>query len=1554
MQPFLLNTDSDPKNQLDKTARLNINVNLNYEYGSISSEDGNAPLHLYPTTETPRATIIGKIPLLDGNIVLFSVIEGDSFYNNAYERHVTGEIGVLSPNGSYRILLRDNGPFVGGDFAEFGWNLNTQIQGIYKINLDGSTSIYWVDFVNQLRMFNITNSDIQTDDFFRVLNKKEFNKLNVVLNNAYPTSLSLSSVDNNGNLTTGVYYVALVYTDKDYNESNILAPIGPISIVNEISPIPIENYDGAVADTTSTKSFTIAVTGADTSFSYFKIYVIAKINSVLSVYDFGYQTISANVNIQINTLINKSLSTLDVLIDKLMWVAKTITQLNNKAYIGNLKLKPRPNLQTYINNIIVDTATDYNTPIDVEAFNTSFHSEKVASTKRVFQHDEVYALYASVVFNDGYESELYHIPGRPEYNVNVLLSGGGTQSVAEANLISSISPFNTYTYNGGGVADTSPGGEIYNIDNTARAFHAFDTANNANVVDIYGVVGLTTNLGFWQNKDEIYPNTPDWNVTLANGTVRTLSSIQKLIGNKVRHHKMPSVAKLQTPGLSVYAYKPLALRFKNIIFPQELSTEIVRIKFHYAKRTNANRLVFGQSILINDCNLLGSSTFGGTYGPITDGIGQVSTDYSFGMGTSMEMFTMETNGAGDASYKQMDMIMNRFKMSPFDAMIGDIDPSSTSYVKVFAFLRGDFVDEFPPTDVSSDVANLNYNSRLSFTPATYARNTIYSSFVRRLKGPATLAESIPSYPNGNVGNAANAGQLNYTLDTVHYRNEKHIILETVNDFSKLDLYASEYVFYIDNMGYGVDKRILLGNLYFFKQDLYKSFDDQDTVSTVGVFPLTNAFSGGADTADNVYGGDTFVSIHGHRGTTDLLPAINFKSPGNIAGEWKVVHPYLCESNANINYRHQGTGQYDIYYPKSTMNDVLNVPLLPNGFGNYYGYNNDYTSVNDLISKPIHLKNYIQRTDSFSTRIAASALENPESVMDNYRIYLPNEYTDVEKSKGDIINIVNYNNRLIIQHENSIKATTTTDRIKTDEGEAFLGAGDIFEYPAKDLLLTDNGYGGLKHQFSSVLTQYGVYYLDYNTSKVFCLSDKLKPISDKGMIISFLTQTPLVFENLFRNLTFSETSIWAAGTYDFGESVVYNNSIWKVVQLTTTTIPSLINKDWQYLYSYDTFNFEGKDSIYYGYIGGFDNLYKRYLLTKKDIVVTEAFTDNYKGEYDVVKISNFWTDASLFIYNNILYLKSTISTDDTVNLPGGFFGLPVYLNNLTYFEPSRQTLSYYPEYDGWASWYEFYPDNYLYNNNILFWSKDTVLFKHNEPNSILIPDNNGPVNVTLEPLFNNPTPVRLLSAQWKTKAVDSLGNEDVLTTFDSIQAYDSYQLSKEHAIINTKNARNLEGYWSCNDFRDDTIDNSVFIINNNLWYRPFNLSNLNLFKHWTKLKKLVDFWFGVRFKYIPYIQGLNIQNDDSGFSSATDYSTYLQATLFTSEVINVGDVLKIVNSNYAIYVKVITSEGSNVFNLKLYSPVKILPFPEFVTIQKITKKPKLHLLDVTKMVIKNIR
>jgi hypothetical protein len=343
---------------------------------------------------------------------------------------------------------------------------------------------------------------------------------------------------------------------------------------------------------------------------------------------------------------------------------------------------------------------------------------------------------------------------------------------------------------------------------------------------------------------------------------------------------------------------------------------------------------------------------------------------------------------------------------------------------------------------------------------------------------------------------------------------------------------------------------------------------------------------------------------------------------------------------------------------------------------------------------------------------------------------------------------------------------------------------------------------------------------------------------------------------------------------------------------------------------------------------------------------------FKGQYDKEEIDNNWSIGNLFIYENQLYRITSTLLPDGIDLGGGHYAVGVYFNDKTYFVQERYTIGYYPDFKGWASYYNFYPDNYVNNNTQFFWTKENVMFEHNK-DVLLIPNNNGPVPSIIEPIFNNPEPVRLLSSQWKTKALDTSNNEEVLTTFDTAQAYNSYQLSKENTIVNTDNSRNLEGYWSHNEFRDNTANNNLKVVDNDLWFRPFT-NNLNLNKHWTKIKKLVDFWFGVRFKYFTHTEEEDLLDGPSGLSSPSNYATYITADLDTTVPISAGDILKLTTSTFSIYVKVVSyNSGINYF-IKLYEPIVFGGNFELTEISRINKKPKLYLLDVTKLVIKNIR
>lgn len=1542
MQPFLLYTDGDPQNQPDKSSRLNINVNIDWESGTISTEDGNELVVQYPSIATQGANIIGKIPLRDNNIVLFSVIEGATkTVSNTQSRSTKGEIGILSSDNSYRVLLRDKID----SSIDLGWDLNTQIQGTYKIGTNNDTIIYWVDNVNELRYLNLDNPQVDVDSNYQLTSISELDKLNIL--KLYSRSaIELDSVDNGGSLKSGDYYIVCAYADEQFNESNLISPSNAISIVPSVSENPVSSYDGSAANTATSKSITFTIPNVDTDFSYVKVYLISKINSVYSVYDYSYIPItSSTFTYTISTTENAASSTLDILIDKVNWIAKTITQLDNKLYIGNLKKKDRISLQPYINNIIVDT---FQNTKDLENFEDSFHSEKLVYSSRCFHYDEVYALYAVPVYKDGSLGEAYHIPGRSKESIDIV-GDSATYTVEENDIISESGINDIYIYVNGTSADTSPGGQLAYIDEKARFFHAFDTSYNPNA---------STNLGYWENQDETYPNTNDWLVLDSDGTTTAT-----IAGNKVRHHKTPARKYLNDTSDPTQA-NLLGFTFYNIKLPEELEGEIVGLKFYYAKRTNNNKLVLGQSLFLHDVEL---TNWGG--GAITDGSGQDSTDWVFSLGSNFELGNFEAGGVGGTPVeKKMERNYSFGRMNPFDTMVNNSDTTQASYIKFTNKMTFNIAMSSWTGSAISDptgAGGMAYTNSIYCFQDEIAENTKFSSYIRKIRKIA-LSESLPTYSSSSDrSTGANNSTLGFSKKVIHYRGDKSLTIELEQPL--------EASLYTDNVNY-VEPRdttlrsitIMLANLCSFKTNVYNSFDSQELVDTGGYLELTSdAFNGTGQTGPDLYGGDTFISYHGHRGVADIVFALNFNTDTTIStvGEWRTVHLVTVESVGNINYRHEGTGQYDIYYPKSDVESVLAVPLIPNGFGNYYAYNSDYSSVNDLVQPVLHSKITSLNVDKYPTRIARSATDNPEGKQDNYLVFLANEYTDIEKSKGEINNIVNYQNSLVIQCQNSIKQTATRDRMKTDSSEAYLGAGDLFDYPPKDLILTETGYGGLQNQFSSVLTQYGIFYVDTNSANIFLLGEGLQALNKNSLEIFCLRNLKLTFYDTLRTSLFSITSSYnSATTYASGRIVKYNNSIWRSKQSTTGNTP-LIGDNWELLYSFDTFTFKGQDSIFYGYVGGFDSYYKRYLLTKKDIIPTANFTTFFVGEYDSVSFSS-WTTSNLFFYDNQLYIKRSASGTDIVEFQPGRYALPIYFNNSTYFTPDRFTLAYYPDYKGFASWQEYTPDNYFSSQLNFYSQRNTVVSQHNDDTKLLVPTNTGPATTVIEPIFNGKEVTKLMSLQWKTKSINpDNNNEDYLSTFDSLQVYDSYQISKEVTISNTTNARNIEGYWSSNDFRDFTTDNSVNVVNPDLWYRPFNVANISSSKHWTKLKRLVDYWFGVRFKYLPATETscsiITARLVAPAGSLSYTNDTYLRALINVNPLLGatftVGDVLKIEANSQTFYAYVNEAFSANEWQLKLYGPINISSNTMvFTSVSKVSRRNKLHLLDLTSVKLKNIR
>lgn len=222
-----------------------------------------------------------------------------------------------------------------------------------------------------------------------------------------------------------------------------------------------------------------------------------------------------------------------------------------------------------------------------------------------FRRQEVYAFYISFVLKDGSESYAYHIPGQeiPEEYMswdNIDVSG----------------------FNSGEIVVSRPNSKPYQYIDTS--LEDVDTSNG---------------MGHWENESEIYPDTNDFDIWTVDNVGNAKIDTNSLRGKNVRHHKMPGNkgnysyikrGKCSTPDIDQDSddliesrdiqetVRILGVRVSNIKIPKVILKQIQGYKIYFAKRTQVNKTILGQS-LMHPANLYLAANFSATLDIAKDG-----------------------------------------------------------------------------------------------------------------------------------------------------------------------------------------------------------------------------------------------------------------------------------------------------------------------------------------------------------------------------------------------------------------------------------------------------------------------------------------------------------------------------------------------------------------------------------------------------------------------------------------------------------------------------------------------------------------------------------------------------------------------------------------------------------------------------------------------------------------------------------------------------------------------------------------------------------------------
>lgn len=689
--------------------------------------------------------------------------------------------------------------------------------------------------------------------------------------------------------------------------------------------------------------------------------------------------------------------------------------------------------------------------------------------------------------------------------------------------------------------------------------------------------------------------------------------------------------------------------------------------------------------------------------------------------------------------------------------------------------------------------------------------------------------------------------------------------------------------------------VYLVNLCAKKTDVFAPFDEQQLVWTgyykeievynydFGGTEVENYYAGAS--SGNIFGGDTYICKYSYRttsatfglahfikgknsttitgtnndfiygdipfdmnGTTGIPPGdvynvLNFGGSANTintinisaseasAGDvttnnWSLgsVDPFttlyqvLVESDDNINYRHagdpiQGVSEADsIFFDKYVAAEVLwKSPLFDLTKMDNILYNDHYSAVQDLrVTVPFPKRD--ASTSLFPNRVIRSQTQDG-TFADQYRYILAFDYKDFAVNKGEITNIFNLNALLYIHTENSLFRTKGKQNLElSDATQAYIGSGDLFAQEPDEFVQSLEGYLGLQNKFGSLVTKDGYIFVARRARKIFMVSDKISDLTEIGL------------------------NSWARENIPF----------------------ELESYGWD---ADADSNISDSPTFQFGFIISYDPLFKRTIITKRELIPTDEFKQLYSGR--------------------TIYYEKRLNWFVAVG-----DALPQRADGRFFIE-SGWTISFSHTLSVWASRHSYIPKMYGYNFDFMYSFSDNVMYEHSDffnPGSFYRNIYNfeidciftGEVRRTQQGTVSTKGDSKLYSAftytadVYQKSNIASIPKQQFDPGFTSYYIYNTTQISGEEIIQYLTNIRKVDSEWTLNNFRDmaSIVPNSILnqgqvtvsgdfyssTLTHDTSQQMFlsegviNNTYINPTKLWYERRKFVDKFAGIRLIY----------------------------------------------------------------------------------------------------------
>jgi hypothetical protein len=375
--------------------------------------------------------------------------------------------------------------------------------------------------------------------------------------------------------------------------------------------------------------------------------------------------------------------------------------------------------------------------------------------------------------------------------------------------------------------------------------------------------------------------------------------------------------------------------------------------------------------------------------------------------------------------------------------------------------------------------------------------------------------------------------------------------------------------------------------------------EDDTLAVFGnpatgtINPTDDEFQWLVDTVTNLWF-ESNIDIGLRYGVTAAVTDF-LDSPDNLADAPIIAFP---GSNADPQ------NELDFYaLEKLTTIDTANQDgRLYKGYSGaeVYFFNPDYARINK--QKVFYTLGFeydccSECNEDFPHRNWYSEQSFQEELTDNFRTFLPNNYKDIEGEKGVITDVFRIKNNLFIQTEEALwhLPQNIQERI-TGDVVSFIGTGSFFSIPPR--LIEDSDYpsAGTTHNWARLKTASGVLFVSENDRKIYMFNgESVVPISSIGNSIWFKNNMEMQADAAFRRTAGLPFPMANNPSNKFGT----------------------------------------------GYISAYDTSKERFLITKKDYILSTNITDltdynicSYDGDFIVFEdyqatIDQRATDGWLF-------------------------------------------------------------------------------------------------------------------------------------------------------------------------------------------------------------------------------------------------------------------------------------------------------------------------------------